>query len=202
MDQEQAISLNILPSLPSNLPDSTRPANPPTDRPRDSSARPSRSLWRNARAIGDVVYILIAWTIFTVLYMLFINYVLIEGKVQVGVVFFDAPTTNLLVSIFSQVFVVLATTTVHGLFKNLRLVLKNATLVTFFGISCSSGWSFVLKLLAAGWFPKIRRKFTYLLLREGSLLVAILGIPILGLAFGSLLKYLLSSPLHGSTIFP
>jgi len=139
---------------------------------------------------------------FTVLYMLFINYVLIEGKVQVGVVFFDASTTNLLVSIFSQVFVVLATTTVHGLFKNLRLVLKNATLVTFFGISCSSGWSFVLKLLAAGWFPKIRRKFTYLLLREGSLLVAILGIPILGLAFGSLLKYLLSSPLHGSTIFP
>ncbi len=182
MDQEQTISLSILPSLPSNLPDSTRPADPPTDRPRDSSARPSRSLWRNARAAGDVVYILIAWITFTVLYMIFINYFLIAGKVQVGAVFFDASTTNLLVSIFSQIFVVLATATIHGLFNALRLVLKGESLVTFFGISFSSGWPSILKLLVAGLFPKLRRKFTHVALRDGSLLLAILGIPIMGLA--------------------
>jgi hypothetical protein len=96
--------------------------------------------------------------------MFFIYFVLIEGKVQVGAVFFGASTTNLLVSIFSQIFVVLAAMTVHGLLTTLRLVLKDASLVTFFGIGSSSGWSSVLQLLAAGWFPKLWCNFTSVLL--------------------------------------
>ncbi|PMD43061.1 hypothetical protein L207DRAFT_454895, partial [Hyaloscypha variabilis F] len=87
---------------------------------------------------------------FTVLYMLFIYYVLIEGKVQVGVVFFDATTTNLLVSIFSQIFVILATATIHRLLLQIMLhfVIKDTSLVSLFAISFSSGWPSVLKLLS------------------------------------------------------
>ena len=201
MNQAQLTNSNVPPLLPPNLPDSYRPAIPQAGRPRASSAKPSKNLWRNTRAIGDVVYIFVAWLVFTVLYMFFIYYVLIEGKVQVGAVFFGASTTNLLVSIFSQIFVVLAAMTMHGLLTTLRLVLKDTSLVTFFGIGSSSGWSSVLKLLAAGWFPKLWCNFTSVLLGEGSLLVVILGIPIVGLAFGSVLKCPLSPPLLGSALF-
>lgn len=200
MNQAQLTNSNVPPLLPPNLPDSYRPAIPQARRPRASSAKPSKNLWRNARAIGDVVYIFVAWLVFTVLYMFFIYYVLIEGKVQVGAVFFGASTTNLLVSIFSQIFVVLAAMTMHGLLTTLRLVLKDTSLVTFFGIGSSSGWSSVLKLLAAGWFPKFWCNFTSVLLGEGSLLVVILGIPIVGLAFGSMLKCPLS-PLSSALPF-
>lgn len=165
-----------------------------------SSARPSRSLWRNTRAIADVLRVFVAWLIFTVLYMLFIYYVLINGKVQVGVVFLGASTTNLLVSIFSQIFVVLAAMAVRGLLTALRLALKDASLVTFFGIGSSSGWPSIMKLLVAGWIPSLRRSSMYALLGEGSLLVVLLGIPIAGLAFGSVLKCLLKPPLLRSAL--
>ncbi|KAK0639687.1 hypothetical protein B0T16DRAFT_312968, partial [Cercophora newfieldiana] len=49
----------------------------------------------------------IACFIFTLLYCLFIYHVLIRGKPQVGVIMFDGTTSNLLISIFSQFFVLL-----------------------------------------------------------------------------------------------
>jgi hypothetical protein len=188
------------PLLLQDLPDSSPPGILQTHPPRQSSARTSRSFWRNARAISDVLSLFVALLIFTVLYIVFIYYVLIKGKVQVGVVFLSASTTNLLVSIFSQIFVIFAAMTVHGLLAALRLALKNASLVTFVGVGSPSGWFPVLKLLAAGWFHDIWRNFTYVLLAEGSLLVVILGIPIMSLAFGSVLKCVISSPLLGSVL--
>jgi hypothetical protein len=172
-----------------DLPNSSHPGIPQTHQ---SSARTSRNLWHNARAISDILYLFVALLVFTVLYIVFIYYVLIKGKVHIGDLFLSASTTNLLVSIFSQIFVILAAITLHGLLAALRLALKNASLVTFVGVASSSGWTSVLKLLIAGWFNDLWRNFRYALLAEGSLLVVILGIPIMCLAFGSVLKCVLS----------
>jgi hypothetical protein len=183
-----------------DLHNSSHLSTPQTHQLRQSSARTTRNLWHNARAISDVLYLFVALLIFTVLYIVFIYYVLIKGKVHVGDLFLSASTTNLLVSIFSQIFVILAAITVHGLLAALRLALKNASLVAFVGVASSSGWTTVLKLLAAGWFYDLWRNFRYALLAEGSLLVVILGIPIMCLAFGSVLKCVLSPPLLGPAL--
>ncbi|KAH8666953.1 hypothetical protein BX600DRAFT_540210 [Xylariales sp. PMI_506] len=146
----------------------------------------------NAKEISELLFTFGAWSLFTLLYCLFVYYVLIQGRIQVGSTVFDASTANLLVSIFSQIYVTLTDMTLRGLLSALRLALlvnQDSYLVTFFGISPSTDWLSVIKLFALAWLPNLWRACTYRYLGEGSLLVARLGLPIMGLAYGSVLKF-------------
>jgi len=150
-----------------------------------------RRMKQNHRAIRGVLFWFIVWLLFSLLYLPFIYHVLIRGHAQIGRTFFDAPTTNLLVSIFSQVFVILADMAVRGLLSALRTALAmrgNESFITFLGIGSTSEWLAVVKILTVGWFPNLWRSFTFALLGEGALLVSWLGLPIMGLAFSSVLK--------------
>jgi hypothetical protein len=109
----------------------------------------SYSLGQKARPIGDLILTFTVGLVFAILYILFINYVLIWGTVQVGSVFFNAPTANLLVSIFSQISATLSYMMVHGLFGALRLAFaarKGGILApTFLGLGPAASWLEVLK---------------------------------------------------------
>jgi len=74
----------------------------------------------NAGAISGVLIYFSVWLILSILYILFIYFVLLQGNVQVGPVTFDASTSNLLVSIFSQAVVMLANTTITGIFSSIH----------------------------------------------------------------------------------
>lgn len=159
------------------------------------SSKLLRRLRQNALAIKNILFTFFVWLIFTVLYCVFVYYILLNGVVEVGTARFDASTANLLVSIFSQIFVILADMVVRGLLSALRLALAtngDASLITFLGISSSTDWFSVLKILCRSWFPCLWSEFTYSLVGGGLLLIGRLGIPIMGLAFGSVLKCLLS----------
>jgi hypothetical protein len=91
--------------------------------------------------------------IFDVVYCLFIYYVLMKGMVQVGGTIFDASTTNLLVSIFSQLSAILADMTLRELLAALRLRFAaqshGTSAFTWFGIGPSSQWISTAKFAVA-----------------------------------------------------
>jgi hypothetical protein len=150
-----------------------------------------RNLWKNLIAVKGLIITFLVWLIFTILYSLFVYYVLLNGQVQVGTARFDASTANLLVSIFSQIFVVLADTSIRGLLSALRLALalNNGTgLTLFLGVSPSTDWFPTLKLFALAWLPSLWGRWTYSIWGNGSLLGFRLSLPIIGLAFASGLK--------------
>ncbi|KAK1753757.1 hypothetical protein QBC47DRAFT_303914 [Echria macrotheca] len=107
-------------------------------------------LWRNLSSIRLLLSSYAACLVFSVLYCLFIWHVLILGRPQVGGVLFDASTSNLLVSVFSQVFALLADALICGLLDVLRAALAGreggTSASSFFGISGATGWMSVFRL--------------------------------------------------------
>jgi hypothetical protein len=107
-------------------------------------------LSQNARPIGALFLIFAINLVLAILYLPFINYVLIQGTVQVGHIFFNASTTNLLVSIFSQISAALSDMMVRGLLSALRLAFANRkdgiSVPTFLGLGPAAGWLQVLRL--------------------------------------------------------
>lgn len=129
--------------------------------------------------------------IYSVAYWIFIYFVLICGKIQVGSVLFDASKTNLLVSIFSQFAAILFDMVIRDLFGCLRLGFANRrrgfSLVNFLGMGASSSWLSALEFTIVKW---ARDKWHGLFNIWCELRLAI---PIMGLAFGSVLKCNLAS---------
>jgi hypothetical protein len=113
-------------------------------------------LWYNISPVKGFILSFLGYLVFTVLYSLFIYHVLIRGNPQVGTILFDASTSNLLVSIFSQAFVMLADTMIRGLLDILRVAFANrergTSVSTFFGISAATGWLSVFRLALANKF--------------------------------------------------
>ena len=107
-------------------------------------------LWRNMSSIRLLVASYVACLVFSLLYCLFIYHVLIRRHPQVGGVLFDAPTSNLLISIFSQVFVLLSDAMICRLLDTIRAALASrdggTSASAFFGLSSATGWLSVLRL--------------------------------------------------------
>lgn len=135
--------------------------------------------------------------IYSIVYWIFIYFVLIRGNIQVGSVLFDASKTNLLVSIFSQFAAILFDMVIRDLFGCLRLGFTNTrrglSLVNFLGMGASSSWLSTLEFTIVKWTTdKWRGLFNlWCELR--------LAIPIMGLAFGSVLKCNASSLAHSAS---
>ncbi|KAF9871475.1 hypothetical protein CkaCkLH20_11122 [Colletotrichum karsti] len=110
---------------------------------------------------------LTAWAVsvlFTIVYSLFIYHVLFEGNPVIGSWTFDASLTNLLLSIFSQ------------LYAMLLAGKGGATASSFFQLSPATDWFSVLKFIFRGKF-----RSNWGLIR--------LALPFMGLGFGSVLKF-------------
>lgn len=124
--------------------------------------------------------------IYSIVYWIFIYFVLIRGNIQVGSVLFDASKTNLLVSIFSQFAAILFDMVIRDLFGCLRLGFANTrrgfSLVNFLGMGASSSWLSTLEFTVIKW---VKEKWRGLFNLWCELRLAI---PIMGLAFGSVLK--------------
>lgn len=135
--------------------------------------------------------------IYSIVYWIFIYFVLIRGNIQVGSVLFDASKTNLLVSIFSQFAAILFDMVIRDLFGCLRLGFTNTrrglSLVNFLGMGASSSWLSTLEFTIVKW---TRDKWRGLFNLWCELRLAI---PIMGLAFGSVLKCNASSLAHSAS---
>jgi hypothetical protein len=99
---------------------------------------------------------LTAWiwsAIFTILYSSFIYQVLIQGDPKIGNCVFDASLTNLLLSIFSQLYTMLLLFMVQGLLDALRWSLTmragraGTSASNFFQLSPATDWLSVLSLI-------------------------------------------------------
>jgi len=122
---------------------------------------PRLGLWRNMRAspARSLLWSFAACFVFTVLYCLFIYHVLIRQNPRVGVIMFDATTSNLLISIFSQFFVLLCDAVVFGLLDVMRTALASrdggTSATAFFGISAATGWLSTFRLASVNGFLDI-----------------------------------------------
>lgn len=129
--------------------------------------------------------------IYSVVYWIFIYFVLIRGQIQAGSVLLDASKTNLLVSIFSQFAAILFDMVIRDLFGCLRLGFANRSrglsLVNFLGMGASSSWLSTLEFTIIKWATDKWRSLFNLWCELR------LAIPIMGLAFGSVLKCNLAS---------
>lgn len=116
-------------------------------------------LWRNASSVGWLLTSFLTCVIFSLLYCLFIYHVLIRKQPQVGGVLFDAPTSNLLISIFSQFFVILSDSMICGLLDTLRAALASreggTSASAFFGISAATSWLSVFRLASVNGFSDL-----------------------------------------------
>jgi hypothetical protein len=99
---------------------------------------------------------LTAWigsAVFTILYSLFIYRVLIQSDPKIGSCVFDASLTNLLLSIFSQLYTMLLLFMVQGLLDALRWSLTmragraGTSASNFFQLSPATDWLSVLSLI-------------------------------------------------------
>lgn len=140
----------------------------------------------NIGPLRDLILSFGVSVIYSVVYWVFIYFVLIRGKIQIGSVLFDASKTNLLVSIFSQFAAILFDMVIRDLFGCLRLGFANRrrgfSLVNFLGMGASSSWLSALEFTIVKW---ARDKWRGLFNLWCELRLAI---PIMGLAFGSVLK--------------
>lgn len=146
-------------------------------------------LMRAKNNVGPLRGLLLSFgvsVIYSFMYWIFIYFVLIRGHIQVGSVLFDASKTNLLVSIFSQFAAILFDMIIRDLFGCLRLGFSNTrrglSLVNFLGMGVSSSWLSTLEFTIIKW---AREKWRGLFNLWCELRLAI---PIMGLAFGSVLK--------------
>ncbi|VUC22589.1 unnamed protein product [Clonostachys rosea] len=98
--------------------------------------------------LGPLRGVILAWvafSIFSVIFSAFVVYVLLRGHVRVGGVTFDASTSNLLVSIFSQISVILGDALIRDLLGVIRLALakrhRGVSALTYFVIGPASAWT-------------------------------------------------------------
>ncbi|CAG9990788.1 unnamed protein product [Clonostachys byssicola] len=133
-----------------------------------------------ARSISGLLWIFGIFILFSFLYCLFIYFVLIRRIVIVGSTIFDASTTNLLVSIFSQVSALLSDTALRNVLSSLRVHWAasptGTSAFTWYGLGPSSQWWSTAQLTVA----------SYML---NAWCMARLGLPLLNLGFGSVLKF-------------
>ena len=134
----------------------------------NSTGRPPTScptLRRKAQPIRNLLITFTLSLVFSILYILFINYVLIRGNVQIGSVFLSASTTNLLVSIFSQISATVSVLMICGLLGVLRLASaarKDGILATtFLGLGSAASWLQVLNLAFVDRFLNFWCDFRY-----------------------------------------
>jgi hypothetical protein len=151
------------------------------------------------RQVMAIICAWVAFLIFSILYSAYIVWVLLLGHARIGPTTFDATTSNLLVSIFSQVSVLLADTLIRDLLDILRLALARweggISGLTYFTIGPASSWLSSVKhsILTKSflkWYPLVDfRYFTTcrLVVIEADQNVRIV-LPIMGLALGSVLK--------------
>jgi len=130
-------------------------------------------LSQNARPIGALFLIYGINLVLAILYLPFIYYVLIQGTVQVGRVFFNASTTNLLVSIFSQISAALSDMMVRGLLSALRLAFANRkdgiSAPTFLALGPAAGLLQVLMLAFIDRLSNLWCDFRYVFLKRRSI---------------------------------
>jgi hypothetical protein len=155
------------------LPDRpTRPA-PQGSVPKPQLTTSGSKLSQNAGPIGALFLISGINLVLAILYLPFIYYVLIQGTVQVGRVFFNASTTNLLVSIFSQISAALSHMMVRGLLSALRLAFANGkdsiSVTTFLGLGPAAGWLQVLRLAYIDRLFNLWCDFRYVFLKRRSI---------------------------------
>ncbi|KIM95435.1 hypothetical protein OIDMADRAFT_134537 [Oidiodendron maius Zn] len=152
MEQSDSHELRVLPQTQAATHESAQ----------NSTGRLPTSCPTLGRRAQPIRYLLITFTlslVFSVLYILFINYVLIRGNVQIGTVSLSASTTNLLVSIFSQI------SATGGILAT-----------TFLGLGSATSWLQVLNLAFVDRFLNFWCDFSLLL-------------PSMSIAFGSILKF-------------
>ncbi|KAG7107153.1 hypothetical protein HYQ44_013719 [Verticillium longisporum] len=144
---------------------------------------PKRSFWGHCRPIWLPLTAWLASALFTVLYSLFIHKVLIRRDPKIGVLVFEASVTNLLLSIFSQLYAMVLCFMVQGLLDALRWSLSSrvdgkggTSASSFFQLSPATDWFSVLKFILES-----RLRNTWGIFR--------LALPFMGLGFGSVLKF-------------
>ncbi|KAL0936119.1 uncharacterized protein CTRU02_208334 [Colletotrichum truncatum] len=182
-DSDRKISLDL--RFPSNEPGPSSPEfmlqQPTANAP--SSTAPTRSIKENCRPVRLALTAWVASLIFTIVYSLFIYHVLFEGNPVVGSWTFDASLTNLLLSIFSQLYGMLLAYVAISLSDALRWSLASrtggkggASASSFFQLSPATDWFSVLKFIFKGRF-----RSNWGIIR--------LAMPFMGLGFGSILKF-------------
>ncbi|KAI9150533.1 hypothetical protein HJFPF1_10305 [Paramyrothecium foliicola] len=161
-----------------------------------------------AGQIRGVIFIWVAFLIFSALYSGFIIWVLLLGRIKIGSVTFDASTSNLLVSIFSQISVLLGDTLIRNVLAIARLALvrreKGVSALTFFTIGPGSEWvaaarlSLITKMFFK-WYFLVDIRFLILkwpCYYRSELTKSRVALPIMGLALGSVLKFQASFDYH------
>lgn len=115
--------------------------------------------WARLATIKTLAWTFASCLVFAALYSAFIHRVLIRGRPRVGAVLLDASTANLLVSVLSQVFVLLLDSTLRGLLDVVRIALagtrRGTPASTFFGISSATGWLPAFRLALASRFMDV-----------------------------------------------
>jgi hypothetical protein len=124
-----------------------------------------REFGRRSRPIRGLVWTSFVFALFACLYCLFVYFVLIRGQVIVGKALFDASTTNLLVSIFSQISALLADTALRQLLAALRMYFAaqpgGLSAYTWFGIGPSSQWLATARFAVASYLLNAWCLFRY-----------------------------------------
>lgn len=154
-DSDRKISLDLRfpshdegPSCPAPLLD------PVANAPERGTAK--RSIWRNCRPVGLALTAWVVVLLFTIAYSLFIYHALFLGNPVVGSWVFEASLTNLLLSILSQLYVMLPAYVALSLSDALRWSLSEgqhrASASSFFQLSPATDWFSRLKFICGGRF--------------------------------------------------
>ncbi|KAK0610637.1 hypothetical protein B0T17DRAFT_621102 [Bombardia bombarda] len=126
-------------------------------------------------------------SLFCVFYCTFVYIVLIEQHVQTPGVFWDASKANLVVGVLSQTSALLTDAAMKALLGALRPALlamaEGTSFATWVGLGASD-WITVLQVAAAEWFLNVACDFRHVVFRS-----ATLSMPVMALAFGSILKF-------------
>uniref|UniRef100_A0A8H7KCC1 Uncharacterized protein n=1 Tax=Bionectria ochroleuca TaxID=29856 RepID=A0A8H7KCC1_BIOOC len=135
-----------------------------------------------ATAAAGVIFAWVAFSVFSVIFSAFVVYVLLRGNVRVGGVTFDASTSNLLVSILSQISVILGDALIRDLLGVIRLALakrdRGVSALTYFVIGPASAWTEAARHAVLTKFYRLNLWCDFRVV-----------LPIMGLALGSVIKF-------------
>jgi hypothetical protein len=127
--------------------------------PKDSRGYLGRKLFHNARAIYATLLVWFGTSIFSILLILAGHHVLLKGIPEVGTLYLTASTTNLLVSVFSQIFTKLALFNIDEVLHAFRWQLatqrNGVSAPTFFQLSSGTGWWSIFQLLVTSKLTKL-----------------------------------------------
>ncbi|KAM0330148.1 hypothetical protein ACHAQA_004321 [Verticillium albo-atrum] len=175
-DSDRKVSLEL------HFPD-TKPDPTPLVTVEEVQLVQKRNFWGHCRPIWFSLTAWFASMLFTILYSMFIHEVLIVGDPKIGSIVFEASVTNLLLSIFSQLYAMVLCFMVQGLLDALRWSLSSrsegkggTSASSFFQLSPATDWFSVLKFMLDSNFKNSWGIFR-------------LALPFMGLGFGSVLKF-------------